>query len=595
MPSRIPTGTFGGADGAAKGARTLVEAMDRLAGETSRGFTFIDDQGRETSLSFSALHAEASRRAAHLEGVGLCKGDRVIVAVADPGEFVQSFLGAIRAGIVPVPIYPQPSLKNAEVYANTIRHIADSAGAQVLLTTDASRPFLESALSGLSAGGALRRILTVDIFHDDPPAAAAAEPVGPSDIAFLQFTSGSTSRPKGVVVRHENLAANAQSFMFHGLKSTPEDIGVSWLPLYHDMGLIGFVVGPLFANVQAVFLPTSSFARRPRVWLETIHKHKATLTWAPNFGYALVAKRLKDKDLQGLDLSRLRVAGCGAEPIQARTLREFADLLAPVGFRQEAFLPSYGMAEATLAISFIGLDERLKTDVVDAGKLANGEAAGTNGGGGPSSEVTCCGRPFPEHEVAIVGETGERLGERRVGEIVVRGPSTCREYFNDPEATAESFRDGWLYTGDLGYLANGEIYVCGRKKDLIIVRGRNFYPQDIEWVVADLPGVRRGNVVAFGRPSSEGDAHLGEQIVVVAEAARADAARLKTEIPLRVSEAMGLQVAHVEIVPIGSLPKTSSGKPQRQKTRAMFEAGEFVPRPSEADGRSGSTEAAPDA
>jgi fatty-acyl-CoA synthase len=342
------------------------------------------------------------------------------------------------------------------------------------------------------------------------------------------------------------------------------DVFVSWLPLYHDMGLIGFILGPLIVDIPVVVLPTATFARGPKVWLETLSKYRGTITYAPNFAYALALKRLKPRDVESLDLSALRVAGCGAEPIHAETLRSFARALAPAGLRAEALLPSYGMAESTLAITFHTLGTAMQVDRVDAAALTRGEAI-------PSSaddaiEIVSCGVPFPEHELKIVDEGGATLPERRVGEILARGASVSRGYFENPEASAESFGpDGWLRSGDLGYLVQGNLYICGRKKDLIILRGANYHPQDIEWLVSELPGVRRGNVVSFSVPV-QGE----ERLILAVECASGDAADVCARVTARVNESLGLAPHEVVPVTIGSLPKTSSGKIQRSKTRGLY-------------------------
>jgi fatty-acyl-CoA synthase len=546
-------------------APTLVDAVRALAGDTARGFVFVKPDGKERLYAFRDIAREAERRGAHLVARGLRKGDRLAMVVPDGDEFVLSFLGALFAGVVPVPIYPQLTFKNIEGYHDTVAHIARASGATMLLTATATRPYVEPVLPRVDT---LRSVVTVDELAGD--AGSLDVGVAPEDLAFLQFTSGSTSRPKGVMVTHANLAANAAAFMLDGLQRDDSvDKGVSWLPLFHDMGLIGFVVGPLFTNIPCVFLPTASFVRAPRLWLDKIHEHRGTITYAPNFAYALVAKRLKDKDVEGLDLSCLRIAGCGAEPIQARALRDFAARLAPAGFDPRSFVPSYGMAEATLAITFMPLREGLKTDV-----NAPGEAAGSaeNGLEHPK-ELVDCGRVFPGHELAVVDDAGRRLPDRQVGQIVARGPSVTAGYFQEAELTAETYRPlpddpggrPWLFTGDLGYLVDGRLFVCGRLKDVIIVRGRNYYPSDIEWAVGELPGVRRGNVVAFG-------VEVGgeERLIVTCEGAAADAAAIREATATCVSEQFGLTVHEVVVAPLASLPRTSSGKPQRRKTRQMY-------------------------
>ena len=544
-------------------AATLVDAVRALEADRERGFVFVQSSGAERLLSFHHIAAESERRAGHLAARGLRKGDRLAMVLPEGDEFVLSFLGALFAGIVPVPIYPQLTFKNIEAYHDTVAHIARASGASMLLTTAATRPFVEPALARVDT---LRSIATVDELAGD--AGRANAQVAPGDLAFLQFTSGSTSRPKGVMVTHGNLAANAEAFMVHGLdRDSAVDKGVSWLPLFHDMGLIGFVVGPLFTNIPCVFLPTASFVRAPRLWLEKIHEHRGTITYAPNFAYALVAKRLKDRDVEGLDLSCLRIAGCGAEPIQARALRDFAARLASARFDARAFLPSYGMAEATLAITFAPLQEGLKTDVNEAGH-----------------ELVDCGRVFPAHELAIVDDDGRRLAERQVGQIVTRGPSVTAGYFQEPELTAQTYRalpgegpEPWLHTGDLGYLAGGRLFICGRVKDIVIVRGRNYYPSDIEWAVSEQlartpepsegprTNLRRGSVVAFGV-----DVDGEEQLVICCEGTSGEAAAIREATSACVAAQFGLTVHEVVVAPLASLPRTSSGKPQRRKTREMF-------------------------
>ncbi len=567
-------------------APTLVEACKALAHKNDKGFVFVRADGSERFCSFQTIDQEATRRGAHFAARGVKRGDRVALVIPDPDEFVLTFLGAIYAGGVPVPMYPQLSFKNVEGYHDTVAHITNASGATLLVTTETTKQYVEPVLPRTPK---VKELMLVDALHAPAPGSLDVR-VNPEDLAFLQFTSGSTSRPKGVMVTHGNLAANSEAFMIHGLgKDSSVDKGVSWLPLFHDMGLIGFVIGPLFTDIPVVFLPTATFVRSPRVWLDTIHKHRGTITYAPNFAYALVAKRLKDKDLTGLDLSCMRITGCGAEPIQAKTLRDFSEKLRPAGFDPRSFLPSYGMAEATLAITFVKHGIGFHADVIEKAELTHAVAKPSSLDHGEAvQELVGCGRSFPEHEIAIVDENDKPLGERQVGQIITTGPSICEGYFEEPELTAAAFKrrdDGkiWLYSGDLGYLANGEIYICGRLKDIIIIRGRNFYPSDIEWVVSELPGVRRGNVVAFGVTVDAAGRHVEdgtgeEQLVVCAEATQSEAAAIGEQIQQAVAAEIGLSVYRVEIVPQGSLPRTSSGKPQRRKTKQMFVDG-TLPKP----------------
>jgi fatty-acyl-CoA synthase len=585
-------------------APTIVDALHALRDEGERGFVFVRADGSERLWSFRDMGEEAGRRAARLAGLGLERGDRVALAIPDGEEFVLSLLATQYAGLVPVPLSPQTTLSRVDTYLDGVAHVARAAGAAILLTTQAARPYLEGDPPLTARVETLRAIVTVEELAGGSHESLRVA-VSPDELGLIQFTSGSTSRPKGVMVTHGNLAANSEAFMIDGLDRDPAgDKGVSWLPLFHDMGLIGFVVGPLFTRVPCVLLPTASFARRPRVWLDKIHQHRGTITYAPNFAYALVAKRLRGKDVDDLDLSSLRVAGCGAEPIQARVLRDFAATLAPARFDARALLPSYGMAESTLAITFTPLGQGTRADDVDARGLTEGRAAPATRGA-TATEVVDCGRVFPEHEIAIIDESGRKLEDRRVGQIVTRGPSVARGYFREPALTAQTFRalpgDGadeapWLHTGDLGYLAGGHLFVCGRVKDLIIVRGRNYYPSDIEWAVSAALGetsnARKGAVVAFGvhvdgrgQATAEASSADGgeEQVVVCCEGHSAEVGTTRDIAARVLSSHFGLTVHEVVVVPLASLPKTSSGKPRRRETRQRYLEGTLA-RPEEPEG-----------
>ncbi|MFN0088610.1 MAG: fatty acyl-AMP ligase [Blastocatellia bacterium] len=542
--------------------------MAKIPEAPESGMRFIGFESEERYYTYRQLYAEAMRRAAHLAGMGLKKGDRLALMTGEAPEFVMSFLGCVLAGVIPAPISPMVPTKGGEHFLATAARILEDAGAEVLLTTASSKSFAEQIL-GLMPGRA-RLAVMEEVFAGDPPPFEAPD-VHPKDICFLQYTSGSTTLPKGVMVTHANLMANISAFLGPaGMNAGPEDVGLSWLPLYHDMGLIGFILGPLIYIGPVVILSTMSFARDPRIWLRTIDKYRATITCAPNFAYAQVIKRLRDQDLESLDLSCLRVAGCGAEPIHAPTLRGFAERLAPAGFRAEAFMPSYGLAESTLAISLHRMGTPLRTEIIHTADLKRGKAIPTTEQNGGGKEIVSCGLPIPDHQLAILDEEGAPLPEREIGEVVIKGPSVTSGYFRNPEATAAAWRDGWLRTGDLGYLADGALFICGRSKELIIIRGANYYPQDIEWAVRDLPGVKRGNVAAFG-VNEGGD----ERLVILAEADAREAAALRTEIANRIRETVGLEVHRVMPVPPGTLMRTTSGKLQRSKMKQLYEQGEL--------------------
>ena len=345
--------------------RTFVDVVRENAQHADRAVTFVRTTGEERRVTFPELWVEARRRGRALLERGVRKGDRVALILPEPDEFVLTFIGALTAGIVAVPMYPPQTLAKLETYGDTVRHVLAASGADVLVTSESLRGMIQDHLAqGTSARVLVEAEVRGDQFAGDADL-EAPEPPTLDDLAFLQFTSGSTSRPKGVMVTHGNLSANAHAIMVDGLKSTPDDRGVSWLPLYHDMGLIGFVIAPLYTLVQVMFLPTMSFIRRPSTWLDAIHRFRATITFAPNFAFALATRAVTDAQAKDWDLSCLRILGCGAEPIQADVLRGFVDRFATNGLRPESAMPCYGMAEATLAITFAAHDERARTERVD--------------------------------------------------------------------------------------------------------------------------------------------------------------------------------------------------------------------------------------
>ncbi len=546
-------------------AQTVVHAIDEGRGELQRGYTFTAADGKEDFHSFDRLRAEAMKRARHFRQLGLKKGDRLAMVLPDGVDFVPTFFGALWAGLVPVPLYPPLTLGRLDSYLDALVTILRKAEPAALCTSKRVQAILWSVVGKVPS---LSQVVLAEYLAADPEVAEPMEPVTGDDVAFLQFTSGSTSSPKGVVVTHASLRANAWGIMHDGLQAGPDDVGVSWLPLYHDMGLIGFVLAPMFHGTPVVFLPTLSFVKSATLWMETLHKKRGTITFAPNFAYALVTKRAKPEMLARWDLSCVRAFGCGAEPINPDTMRAFLDTFSRAGVKPHALLPCYGMAEATLAITFIPMDEQLKTDRIDAAAYQatrRAEALPNPEAGQKALELVCCGKPFPGHEVAIFDERGRAVPERVVGEVVCRGPSVAAGYFRDPVGSQKAFADGWLRTGDLGYLADGELYIAGRQKDLIIVNGRNYDPQRIEWLVDELPGVRKGSAVAFSRPGRS-----SEELVVVAESRDKDYESVREAVRQRVTEQLQLVPAEVVLLAPGALPKTSSGKLQRQKTRAQY-------------------------
>jgi fatty-acyl-CoA synthase len=445
--------------------------------------------------------------------------------------------------------------------------MARIAAVPVIVTTCRLRAGLGTLQAAVPTVGA---VVCWDDLGGDPGDVRAD--VRPQHEALVQFTSGSTSQPKGVVLAHASLGANVEAITGPaGLHVSVQDVSVSWLPLFHDMGLIGIVIGSVNARVPLVLLPPLLFLKRPGEWLRAIARHRGTMSFAPNFAYDLCVRRAPPHAAESLDLTSWRIAGCGAEPIRSATLETFAATFAAAGFRRTSFLPSYGLAEHTLAAKFHRRGEEWRTDYVRADALSlDGEAIPCAPGDPSASALVSCGRPFPGHEIRVSGEDDRPLRERHVGEIQLRGPSVMTRYHREPSLSEDALRDGWLRTGDLGYLADGDLFVCGRRKELIIIHGRNYYPQDLEWAAGAVAGVRRGSVVAFGLHPVDGP----ERVVIVAECrGRVDADRVRASIVRAVQESCGLTVHDVVVVPRGSLPKTTSGKLQRARVKARYESG----------------------
>jgi fatty-acyl-CoA synthase len=564
-------------------ARTVAQAIEDAAASTKTGYRFIEESSEaEPFFTHGGIERASARYGGALQALGARKGDRVALILPDNADFVFAFLGAIRAGIIPVPIYPPTGLGKLAGYLENTLHIVAKSGAKLLLTnTDIKR------MLGTIMGQApdLQKVVAVEGVRSAREELRPAK-VSIDDTCFLQFTSGSTSRPKGVILTHQNLAANVRAIMELGLGVRDSvDSGVSWLPLYHDMGLIGFVIAPLYHVNTITFLPPLQFLKRPARWLEALTRYRGSISFGPNFAYALCVKRIKDSEVAGLDLSAWRVAGCGAEPIRAENLRAFADKFAPVGFSEKAFVCCYGMAESTLAISFSKAGTGINTDIVDGDELWSKGRAVPIGPEAPSAApIVECGSAFEGHEIAIFApsdaDSARPLPEREVGELRLRGPSVTPGYFNEPELSREALAGGFLKTGDLGYLADGKVHICGRSKEVIIVNGRNYYPQDLEWEASKVLGVRKGNVIAFGTMKPHNDR---ERVIIAFETSVADeAARqgLKGEVRRVVQQALGLTVDDVLPLGAGVLPKTSSGKLQRSKTRELYETGTLLDRSS---------------
>lgn len=548
-------------------ASTFTQVLAENLGHSDSGYTFIHEDGRDHFVSWSELSWEALRRGRQLLQSGLRKGERIALIVPEEQEFVLTFLGAVSVGVIPVPMYPPMSFGKFEAYCEDAANILRAAGARALVMprslADRLDPLLH-AVEGLQA-------LVSEEFFAEPLVGSAPQPeaILPEDVMFLQFTSGSTAAPKGVRVTHASVLANCAAIISALRLERGRDRGVSWLPMYHDMGLVGFVLAPLIARCPVSFLPTLRFALSPGLWLETVSRHRATVTFAPNFGLALAVKHTSAEEFQRLDLSCLRVVGCGAEPNHPETLRSFAAHFAAAGLRPGAVVPCYGMAEATLAISFSEIGVPLALDVIQKEPYhASGVARPASEAEVPRSQATFvpCGRPIAGHRILIVDDEGNPLPERHIGEVVFQGPSVAAGYHGDAEATRRSFTAHGLRTGDCGYLAEGILYVTSRKKDLLIINGRNYDPQTVEWAAAEVPGLRKGNVVAFTRPGRRAT----EEVVIVAELRGGDAATVARQVRGHIQTKLSLPVAEILLLVPGELPKTSSGKVKRSKTRQQY-------------------------
>jgi fatty-acyl-CoA synthase len=516
------------------------------------------EHGSVDALSYGALIAEADRLARGMQRLGVRRGDRVGLVLHRARDFVPAFLGCVRAGFIAVPLYPPLTLGQLASWAETTTRMLATARASLLL---ADPPVAYTLRALRDQVPSIRDVVTIEDLPDGGELPVGA--VSDGDVVFLQFTSGSTSAPRGVRVTHGSLWANAQAIMVDGLRATPDDRGVSWLPLYHDMGLIGFVMAPLVTRTPVTFLSTLDFLKQPELWVRALSEDRGTISFAPNFGYALTARRTASTE--GLDLSAVRVLGCGAEPIQPDAIDGFFDRFEEAGLQRRAFLACYGLAETTLAVTFAGMEDELKVNHL---KLESPQSSDDGSGLHrlvPRVPVVSCGRPLPRHRVSILDADGEPLVEGRVGEIFVEGPSVTDGYWDDEESTKRVFVDGGVKTGDLGYLSNGELYVTGRLKDTIIVRGRNFDPTPIEVAAGRVDGVRMGNVAAFSLSGG-----LTERVVVAAESRDGDPQTIESNIVRAVQREVGLTVSEVVLIEAGSLPKTTSGKLQRSATRAQY-------------------------
>ncbi|WP_448950929.1 fatty acyl-AMP ligase [Labrys neptuniae] len=542
---------------------SLAEGLD-YAAHCETGLRFYGGRGGlEHELSYASLQRSAKQRARQLNALGLDRASRVGLVAAMGPEFLITFYACQYAGLLACPLPPMTHAGAQENYTSRITAFLDTAGAKIVISTVELLPFVQQACEA-------SRIAVLSYAElAKVPEQGQLAPLSSRDDAYLQFSSGSTAQPKGVKISQRAILANARGILVQGIGLSRNDRAFSWLPFYHDMGLVGFSIAPMLGQCSVDYLPASAFVRRPVLWLQLMSRNTTTITYAPTFGYELAARRVTPED-GDMDLSQLRIAGIGGDLIRPQALREFAAALAPRGFRDSSFRPSYGMAEATLAVSFGGNGEGLKTEKVDRSALEyQGRAIPSTAE--DAREFVSCGRALDRHEIVVMDSAGSALPDRAVGRIMVRGPSLMDGYVERGEQRDSPFNsEGFFDSGDLGYKVRQDLFVTGRLKDLIIHHGRNIWPQDLEWsILKILPSSTR--VAAF---SIQG-ADAGEALVVLVESTPTDKPR-HSEIAQRIEKTIAMHhglLPRVAFVAKGSIPHTSSGKSARSIAKDLFEKG----------------------
>ncbi|MBU6164627.1 MAG: fatty acyl-AMP ligase [Alphaproteobacteria bacterium] len=552
---------------------TLVEALD-YAAQGAKGFNFHDARADLVRVyPYAELAADARRHAMRFIAQGVQPGDRIALIAETGADFAAAFFGAIYAAALPVPLPLPTSFGGRDAYVDQIRVQLNSCDPVMVM----SPPGLFAMVAESAAGKCAAHDWSVWFATDVAPV-ALPQPK-PTDIAYLQYSSGSTRFPHGVAVTHEALLANLAGHAFM-MKVGRGDRCVSWLPWYHDMGLVGCMLSPLANQISVDFIATEDFARRPLSWLTLISRNQdATLSYSPTFGYDICARRISHSIpvAERYDLSRWRVAGNGADMIRPEVMQAFVDAFAPAGFKASAFLPSYGLAEATLAVTIMPPGDGIQCDLIDERTLS--------GAAEPRADhrlptryraIVNCGKPVPGMTIEVRDEKGQLLPERRIGRVFVRGLGVMAGYFRDTEATAAALSpEGWLDTGDMAYMKDGSIYIVGRAKDMIIINGKNHWPQDIEWAIEQLPGFKAGDIAAFSITTPSGE----EAPAVLVQCRTSDndeRLKLRDAIRTKVKAITGMSCV-VELVPPRTLPRTSSGKLSRSKARLQYLSGEIQP------------------
>lgn len=548
---------------------TLIDALE-YAADGATGYNFYDAKGELRSvLSYNTLKHNALSAARRLSGLGLARGDRVALIADTSPEFIELFFACRYAGLVPFAMPIPVNLGSHAIYVRQLRSMLESGQASIAIANVDYFGFIEEAAEGLNIDS-LQWIGTPGQLNKLPEVDTVFQPSLPEETAYLQFTSGSTRMPRGVVITEHALMCNLRGIVRNGLKVRATDRCASWLPFYHDMGLVGLVLSPMAAQLSVDYLATRDFAIRPLQWLKLISRNRCTIAFSQPFGLKLCSLRVRESDLKDLDLSCWRAAGIGAEMIRPEILRNFADKFSAAGFDERAFLPCYGLAESTLAVSFSNISQGVMSLRVDTKTLVEKKmAVRVQAEGRKFNEFVNCGRPLPGHTVKIVDENGQELPQMMVGSILVKGGSIMTGYFNNHEETAKTLKPGgWLDTGDIGFILDGDLYITGRRTDVIIVNGRNIRAQDIEELAEQQPEVRSREASAFGISGAD-DATIVVLVVECRLTSVEERQSLINRLQQMVYMAFGVNCL-VELVPPHTLPRTSSGKLSRSAARQGF-------------------------
>ncbi len=549
---------------------TLAEALDYAArGRT--GYNFFDGAGKlYATITYAELRQQAQTLARRIIGLGVKRGSRVALVADTHPDFSRFFFACQYAGLIPVPLPASVYLGGRTAYVKQLNRLLSICQADIAMASEEFLPFLTDAAEGLK----LRFWGRAEDFDNLQIPDTPLRPTEPNEIAYLQYTSGSTRFPRGVMITQKAVMSNLFAILKYGTQIRPGDRAVSWLPYYHDMGLVGLVLAPMAAQITVDYLRTRDFAMRPRLWLKLMSENQGTLSFSPPFGYELCARRLRPEEVDNFDLSTWRIAGVGAETIRTDALERFAEILAPGKFDRYSFVPCYGMAECSLAVSFATLGQGFEVDQVDGKLLAEQQKAlpldpAQGNGRNSSNSFVNCGAPLPGYHVEVRDARGRVLPERHCGTLYVKGPSVMSGYFGDLKTSREVLSpDGWLNTGDLAYRIGNSIIITGREKDLIIINGRNIWPQDLEYLAEQQPEVRTGDASAFSVPDQDG-AERAVMMVQCRETEDKKRADLRNRLNGLIREEFGIDCL-IELVPRNTLPRTTSGKLSRSGARKEY-------------------------